>query len=275
MPRRQITMSYLTGSSVDPKRSGPSRKLRLGHLARMKRRLHDVSCVGYSSTLKTQAINTSEKPADFHQIAQRYIPEDRIIRSRRCENIRSTLYSWSLFKVTWSCCVISSNWIILTYYPVYFWSCSGACYRITAQKLCNPWSILHDWAFLVLLQSCHGEWVVKLGVPVCTLLLCLVLLLKKRKGSNKEPEVCPSFLKSFHFDIEINGSFEQIIELLNDLSTGKTVSCILLQYLEAVQNYWVFGLCPSPGILKSREPFRIYWKLLYVSQKSWAFRNVL
>jgi hypothetical protein len=39
-----------------------------------------VSCLAYSSTLKTESISSSETVVDFQQTTQRYIPEDRTLR---------------------------------------------------------------------------------------------------------------------------------------------------------------------------------------------------
>jgi hypothetical protein len=43
-----------------------------------------VSFLGYSSTLKMEALCSSEMLVEFHRTAWRYIPEDRIVRNNRC-----------------------------------------------------------------------------------------------------------------------------------------------------------------------------------------------
>jgi hypothetical protein len=40
-----------------------------------------VSCTAYSSTLKMEAICSSEMSVDFHRTTWRYIPEDRILQN--------------------------------------------------------------------------------------------------------------------------------------------------------------------------------------------------
>jgi hypothetical protein len=48
-----------------------------------------VSCFSYSSTLKVEAIYSSETSADFQRSTQRYIPEDSTFHNHRSENLKS------------------------------------------------------------------------------------------------------------------------------------------------------------------------------------------
>jgi hypothetical protein len=48
-----------------------------------------VSCSAYSSTLKIEAICSSETSVDFQQTTRRYIPEDSTLHNHRCENLKS------------------------------------------------------------------------------------------------------------------------------------------------------------------------------------------
>jgi hypothetical protein len=48
-----------------------------------------VACLAYSSTLKMEATYSSETLADFQWNTRRYIPGDRILYNRRCENLKS------------------------------------------------------------------------------------------------------------------------------------------------------------------------------------------
>jgi hypothetical protein len=48
-----------------------------------------VSCSAYSSTLKMEAICSSETSVDFQRTTRRYIPEDSNIYNHRCENLKS------------------------------------------------------------------------------------------------------------------------------------------------------------------------------------------
>jgi hypothetical protein len=43
----------------------------------------------YSSTMNMKAICFSETYVGFHGVKRRYIPEDRINRSHRCNNLKS------------------------------------------------------------------------------------------------------------------------------------------------------------------------------------------
>jgi hypothetical protein len=48
-----------------------------------------ASCLAYSSTLKIEATCSSETSVDFQWTTRRYIPENRTLQNRRCENLRS------------------------------------------------------------------------------------------------------------------------------------------------------------------------------------------
>jgi hypothetical protein len=48
-----------------------------------------VSCSAYSSTLKMEAICSSETSVDIQQPTWRYIPEDSTLQNHRCENLKS------------------------------------------------------------------------------------------------------------------------------------------------------------------------------------------
>jgi hypothetical protein len=47
-----------------------------------------VSCSAYVSTLKKEAMCSSETTVDFQRTTRRYIPEDSAAHSHRCENLR-------------------------------------------------------------------------------------------------------------------------------------------------------------------------------------------
>jgi hypothetical protein len=51
--------------------------------------LTPFSCSAYSSTLKTEAIYSSETSLDIQRTTRRYIPEDSTLRYHRCENLKS------------------------------------------------------------------------------------------------------------------------------------------------------------------------------------------
>jgi hypothetical protein len=57
-----------------------------------------VSCLAYSSTLKTEATFSSETSADFQWTSWRYIPEDRTIHNYRCETLKSysSVFVWMI-----------------------------------------------------------------------------------------------------------------------------------------------------------------------------------
>jgi hypothetical protein len=48
-----------------------------------------VSCSDYSSTLKMEAVCSSETSVDFQRTTRRYIPQDRTLHNHRCENLKS------------------------------------------------------------------------------------------------------------------------------------------------------------------------------------------
>jgi hypothetical protein len=48
-----------------------------------------VSCSAYSSTLKMEAILSSETSVNFQRTAQRNITEDSTLHNHRCENLKS------------------------------------------------------------------------------------------------------------------------------------------------------------------------------------------
>jgi hypothetical protein len=68
-----------------------------------------VSCSAYSSTLKMEAICSSETSVDFQRTTQRYIPEDGTLHNHRCENLKS--YITKLFSKIWG--VHSGIWKLL------------------------------------------------------------------------------------------------------------------------------------------------------------------
>jgi hypothetical protein len=51
--------------------------------------LMQVSFLAYSSTLKMEAICSSEASVDFQQATRRYIPQERILQNHRRENLES------------------------------------------------------------------------------------------------------------------------------------------------------------------------------------------
>lgn len=50
-----------------------------------------ISCVAYSVTMKMKATYSSIKSADFQRTAQRYTPEDKIVKNIFKENYSSDL----------------------------------------------------------------------------------------------------------------------------------------------------------------------------------------
>jgi hypothetical protein len=52
-----------------------------------------VSCSAYSSTLKMEAMCSSETSVDFQRTTRRYIPEDSTLHNNRCENLTFYLFS--------------------------------------------------------------------------------------------------------------------------------------------------------------------------------------
>jgi hypothetical protein len=47
------------------------------------------ACSAYSSTLKLEAICSSETSVDFQRTTRRYIPKDRTLHNHRYENLKS------------------------------------------------------------------------------------------------------------------------------------------------------------------------------------------
>jgi hypothetical protein len=54
----------------------------------------------YSSTLKTEAIRSSETSVNFQRTTRRYIPEDSTVHNHRCENLKSYIETFSFTKIT-------------------------------------------------------------------------------------------------------------------------------------------------------------------------------
>jgi hypothetical protein len=48
-----------------------------------------LSCSAYSSTMKMEAMCSSETSVDFQRAIRRYIPKDRTLHNHRCENLKS------------------------------------------------------------------------------------------------------------------------------------------------------------------------------------------
>jgi hypothetical protein len=48
-----------------------------------------ISCFVYSSTMKMEALYSSQRLANFQWATWRYIPEDISLRNHRCENLKS------------------------------------------------------------------------------------------------------------------------------------------------------------------------------------------
>jgi hypothetical protein len=46
----------------------------------------------FSSTLKMEAISSSEKSVETQQTTRRHIPEDDILQNHRCENLKSYIF---------------------------------------------------------------------------------------------------------------------------------------------------------------------------------------
>jgi hypothetical protein len=47
-----------------------------------------ASCLACSSTLKMKAICSSETSVDFHRATRCYIPQDKLLHSHRCDNLK-------------------------------------------------------------------------------------------------------------------------------------------------------------------------------------------
>jgi hypothetical protein len=75
-----------------------------------------VSCSAYSSTLKMEAIWSSETSVDFQRTTQRYIPEHSTLHNRRCENLKS-YGSYGCF-ISDGPCNYRTSERVLTWYPV-------------------------------------------------------------------------------------------------------------------------------------------------------------
>jgi hypothetical protein len=63
------------------------------------------------STLKMEAISSSETSGDFQQTTQYYIPEDSTLHNHHCENIKS--YTLKMFENLWQ-----SNFFV-SLYPIF------------------------------------------------------------------------------------------------------------------------------------------------------------
>jgi hypothetical protein len=48
-----------------------------------------ISCLAYSSTLKMEAVCSSETSVDLHWTTRRYIPKDTTLHKHRCENLEA------------------------------------------------------------------------------------------------------------------------------------------------------------------------------------------
>jgi hypothetical protein len=48
-----------------------------------------LSCLVHSSTLKTEAVCSSETSVDFYQTTWHYTPEDSTLHNHQCENLKS------------------------------------------------------------------------------------------------------------------------------------------------------------------------------------------
>jgi hypothetical protein len=59
-----------------------------------------VSCSAYFSTLKMEAIRSSETSVDSQRTTWRYIPEDGTVLNYRCENLKS--YKGATFIEIWT-----------------------------------------------------------------------------------------------------------------------------------------------------------------------------
>jgi hypothetical protein len=57
------------------------------------------SCLPYSSTLKMEAICSSETSVKFKLTIRRYIPEDRILHNRRCKESQILHFTFYIFMI--------------------------------------------------------------------------------------------------------------------------------------------------------------------------------
>jgi hypothetical protein len=67
-----------------------------------------VSWVAYSSTLKMEAICSSETSVDTQRTTRRYISEDSTLHDHRCENLKSCNFYFV------HCCQDHMNWFTFT-----------------------------------------------------------------------------------------------------------------------------------------------------------------
>jgi hypothetical protein len=58
---------------------------------KQSRACHLLSCMAYTSTLKMEAICSSESSVDFQRTTRRYITEYRTLRHHHCENLKSNI----------------------------------------------------------------------------------------------------------------------------------------------------------------------------------------
>jgi hypothetical protein len=70
-----------------------------------------LSCSAYSSTLKMEAICSSETSVHFQQTTRRYIPEDSTLHNHCCENLKS--YKWDFCWQVESCYSGASQRILI------------------------------------------------------------------------------------------------------------------------------------------------------------------
>jgi hypothetical protein len=57
-----------------------------------------VGLLGFSSTLKMEALCSSETSVATQQTTRRHIPEDYTLHNHRCENLKSNIQHLSLYK---------------------------------------------------------------------------------------------------------------------------------------------------------------------------------
>jgi hypothetical protein len=72
-----------------------------------------VSSWAYSSTMKMEAVRSSETSADTQRTTRSYIPEDSTLHNHRCENLKSYIFIYSLLNdaASISDCIVFNGWM--------------------------------------------------------------------------------------------------------------------------------------------------------------------
>jgi hypothetical protein len=95
--------------------------------------LTQVSCSAYFSTLKMEAIWSSETSVDFQRTARCYIPEDGTLQNHRCENLKSYQVDSSSSVFHHSIYALKQRRSLLRCHPR--WNTKP----LSVWETCNPW----------------------------------------------------------------------------------------------------------------------------------------